>query len=70
MTLEWTRTVENHDSPYPEDRRIMYSCKQFALRIEREGDGWYWLRYAGKPLGRGPRLKDAKMAAAKYAEGL
>lgn len=63
--MEWTRTVSNADSPYPEDRRVRYDSGDYE--ITKEGDGKYWLRYKKNPLGLGPRLSEAKKAAESHA---
>lgn len=63
--MEWERHVENADSPYADDRRVWYTCGRYE--ITKEADGNYWLRYDKKPLGMGPRLKDAKWAAGEHA---
>lgn len=61
--LVWTRFTSNASSPYPEDRRTRYTCMLFGFEITKEGDGKYWLRHNGNPVGLGPRLADAKRAA-------
>jgi hypothetical protein len=66
--MTWIKHVENEDSPYPEDRRHWWTCDEFELEITKEGDGNYWLRHQKKPLGMGPRLKDAKEAARRFVE--
>lgn len=67
--LIWTRHVTNDDSPYPEDRRYSWTCAEFELSITKEGDGKYWLRHRGNPLGMGPRLMDAKIAGQRFVDG-
>lgn len=66
--IVWTRYVENADSPYPEDKQYSWTCELLGLEITKEGDGKYWLRHKGKPLGFGPRLKDAKAEAERFIE--
>lgn len=68
MKLKWTARHENTDSPYTADHRFRWACDEFSLEITKEGDGKYWLRHNKKPLGFGPRLKDAKEAAERYAD--
>lgn len=63
--MKWGKITSNADSPYPEDRRVKYVCGEYE--ITREGDGRYWLRHRGKPIGMGPRLRDAKEAARQHA---
>lgn len=62
--MEWEKIMTNADSPYPEDRRVKYVSGEYE--ITREGDGRYWLRFQKNPLGFGPRLRDAKEAAARH----
>lgn len=62
--LNWQRIVTNHDSPYAEDRRIKYVSTEYE--ITKEGDGRYWLRHQGKPIGMSKRLRDAKEAARRH----
>lgn len=64
--MTWTREVENADSPYPEDRRVRYVSGDYE--ITKEGDGNYWLRFRKDPLGMGPRLMDAKIAAVRHSQ--
>ena len=68
--LTWAKHIENADSPYPEDRRVWYTCAEFGLEITKERDNNYWLRHTKKPLGMGPRLRDAKAAAERFVDEL
>lgn len=63
--MKWGKTVLNADSPYPRDRRVKYVCGDYE--ITKEGDGRYWLRHQKKPIGFGPRLRDAKEAAGRHS---
>lgn len=62
--MEWQKITLNADSPYREDRRVKYLHDDYE--ITKECDGNYWLRYQKKPLGFGPRLRDAKAAAERH----
>jgi hypothetical protein len=66
--MEWERHTAGADSPYPEDRRVKYVSGEYE--ITKEGDGCYWLRHEKKPLGKGPRLRDAMAAAERHHSGL
>lgn len=66
--LKWVKHVGNAPLPYDADRRHWWTCDEFSLEITKEGDGKYWLRCEKKPLGMGPRLKDAKAAAQRFVE--
>lgn len=63
--MDWDRTIDNSESPYPEDRRVKYTSGDYE--ITREGDNYFWLRHNGKALGRGPTLTVAKAAAEQHA---
>ncbi len=64
--MVWSDETENADSPYPEDLRPKYTSGDYE--ITKEGDGRWWLRYKKKPIGSGPRLRDAKITAQIHAE--
>lgn len=64
--MQWRKVTANADSPYPEDRRVRHVSGDYE--ITREADGNYWLRFRKQPLGMGPRLRDAKEAAARHKE--
>lgn len=63
--LAWNKVVSGlADSPYPEDRRPKYVSGEYE--ITKEGDGNYWLRHSGTPLGFGKTLSRAKEAAEQH----
>lgn len=65
MPLLWKR----HEHPDPYLDRPRYTCDEYEFEITKEGDGNWWLRLSGNPVGFGPRLSDAKRRAAMLVSG-
>ncbi len=64
QVMKWTKQTENADSLYIEDRRTRYISGPYE--ITKEGDGMFWLRFNGNPLGMGPLLHYAKLDAKEH----